>query len=399
MILDAYIRSYMKEFDRLDRKCWNYEDGCVLIGAMAMYEATQDEAYFESIHNFIDRYVKDDGIMYYDPEEYNIDKIPSGRVLFPLYRRTGNEKYRLAAELLMSQLKGQPRTECGNFWHKKIYPWQIWLDGLYMGMPFYAMFENEFGTGTDAYADMMNQFRCVRKYLYDEEKHLYYHAYDEKKRMFWADPETGLSENFWSRAIGWFLMALADCWALMPEEKAEYREELAKIWKEAIDGMLEYQDEESGLFYQLTALAGTEGNYLETSSSCMVAYSLLKGYRLGVLADESYGKNGEKILAALCARMFTMEHGVVHLGGMCSGAGLGPDGNLHRDGTVAYYLSEPVVCDEQKGVGAFMMAYSEWLRVQHCDRQPAPGVGIEIYNKGYKGGPVEIQNNFAKFIK
>ena len=144
MIFERYIKNYMYEFDQLDRCFWNYEDGCVLIGAQAMYEATGDEYYFDSIRNFIDRYVKEDGIMYYDPKEYNIDKIPSGRVLYLLYKRTGNETYRKAIELLMGQLREHPRTECGSFWHKKIYPYQIWLDGLYMGMPFYMMYENDF---------------------------------------------------------------------------------------------------------------------------------------------------------------------------------------------------------------------------------------------------------------
>ncbi len=399
MVFERYIRNYMNGFNKLDRKCWNYEDGCVLIGAQAMYEATGDIFYFDSIRNFIDRYVKDDGIMYYDPEEYNIDKIPSGRVLFMLYKKTGVEKYRRAAELLMSQLKGQPRTESGNFWHKKIYPYQIWLDGLYMGMPFYMMYEAMFGDGK-AYDDIMSQFRNVRKFLYDEKEKIYYHAFDEKKEMFWADKETGLSPNFWSRAMGWYLMALADCRELMPEEKEEYRRELESLWKEAIDGMLLHQDKESGLFYQLTALPEEKGNYLETSASSMVAYSILKGCRLGIF-DDTYRAKGEEILIALETRMFSIKNGKLELGGMCVGAGLGPAGNLRRDGSVAYYLKEGVVHDEQKGTGAAMMAYSEWLKLdkEKTAADFLPGIEVEIYNNGYVGGPIEIQNNFAKFLE
>lgn len=397
MLFERYIRNYMNGFNQLDRECWNYEDGCVLIGAQAMYEATGDEFYFESIKNFIDRYVKEDGIMYYDPKEYNIDKIPSGRVLFPLYRKTGIEKYRKAADLLMSQLRSQPRTECGNFWHKKIYPYQIWLDGLYMGLPFYLMYENMFGAGTN-YEDVIKQFRNVRKFLYDEKEKLYYHAFDERKEMFWANKETGLSPNFWSRSMGWYLMALADCRELLPETCKEYREELEMLWREAIDGMLLHQDQESGLFFQLTALPNEKGNYLETSSSSMVAYSILKGCRLGVF-DESYRTKGEEILISLETRMFQIKNRVLELGGMCVGAGLGPDGNFHRDGSVAYYLREGVVHDEQKGTGAAMMAYSEWLKLDKTKNASdfLPGINVEIYNNGYVGGPVEIQNNFAKF--
>lgn len=400
MVFERYIRNYLHEFNLLDRKCWNYEDGCVLIGAQYLYEATGDEFYFESIKNFIDRYVKEDGIMYYDPEEYNIDRIPSGRVLFMLYEKTGIRKYKDAAELLMSQLEKQPRTESGSFWHKKIYPYQIWLDGLYMGLPFYMMYENTFGIDKDRTCDdVMHQFRNVRKFLYDEKEKLYYHAYDEKKEIFWADKETGLSQNFWSRAIGWYLMALADCRSLMPADKTDYISELDALLKEAIDGMLEHQDKESGLFYQLTALPNEERNYLETSSSCMVAYAILKGCRLGVF-DDSYRAKGEEILIALETRMFSIKNGKLELGGMCVGAGLGPAGNLHRDGSVAYYLKEPVVHDEQKGAGAAFMAYSEWLKLdksRHADDW-LPGIDVEIYNSKHVGGPMEVQMNFAKFL-
>lgn len=400
MIVDRYIKNYMEQFNRLDRKCWNYEDGCVLIGALNMYEATGEEFYFDSIRDFVDRYVKEDGIMYYDPEEYNIDKIPSGRVLFSLYRRLGKEKYRKASELLMGQLRRHPRTESGSFWHKKIYPWQIWLDGLYMGLPFYMMYENEFGTG-EGYGDVMAQFCNARRLLYDDKEHLYYHAYDEKREMFWADKETGLSPNFWSRSIGWYLMALADCYERMPKEQAEYRKELAALWREAVDGMLEHQDQESGLFWQLTALPEAPGNYLETTGSCMTACSILKGCRLGVLPEADYLAAGEEILMALETRMFKISRRKLALMGMCVGAGLGPTGNLHRDGSVSYYLSEPVVSDEQKGVGVMMMAYGEWLKEENARRKENkignPGISVGIYNSGYHGGPMEVQGNFARF--
>lgn len=382
MVFERYIKNYMHEFDLLDRGFWNYEDGCVLIGAQAMYEATGDEYFYNSIRNFIDRYVSEDGILYYDAQEYNIDKIPSGRVLYMLYQKTGKEVYRNAIELLMNQLRTHPRTKCGNFWHKKIYPYQIWLDGLYMGMPFYMMYENAFG-GQKHYGDIIAQFQNVRKYLYDEETHLYYHAYDEKKELFWADRKTGRSANFWSRALGWYLMALADCYELMPASQTAYGTILSTLWKEAIDGVLEYQDKESGLFYQLTALPNQEGNYLETSASAMIAYSILKGCRLMVLPKEEYLARGEGILIALETRMFTIRHRKLHLENMCVGAGLGPSDNRKRDGSIAYYLAEGVVLDEQKGTGAAMMAYSEWRKLQGSQTELLPGIEVEIYNSGY----------------
>lgn len=388
MVFDIYFREYLEKFNHLNRDFWNYEDGCVLIGAEAMLEATGEQKYYDCIKNYVDRYVGDDGsINGYELNEYNIDRIPAGRVLFLLYKKTSEEKYRKAIETLMDQLRSHPRTKSGSFWHKKIYPFQIWLDGLYMGMPFYLMYEKEFDSG-NKYSDIMGQFGNARLILYDDKKHLYYHAYDEKKEMFWADKITGLSPNFWSRAMGWFLMSLVDCYDIFPQKEVEYRKELAALLQEAIDGMLQYQDKESGLFFQLTALPEVEGNYLETSSSVMIAYALLKGVRLGVLEEKKYRPKGEEILASIETRMFQLNHGQLKLNGICEGAGLGPEDNPLRNGSVEYYLNENVVADEQKGVGVTMMAYSEWLKLKNKDQLKKLGYPIvSIYNGKYKNLP------------
>ncbi|MEG2349132.1 MAG: glycoside hydrolase family 88 protein [Hungatella sp.] len=385
MVFERYFRDYIHEFNQLDRKNWNYEDGCVLIGMQALYEATGEDLYFTSIQNFIDRYVGEDGsIEYYDILEFNIDRIPSGRVFYLLYEKTGKEKYRKAIELLMKQLRSHPRTDCGNFWHKKIYPYQIWLDGLYMGMPYYLLYETKFDQG-QYYEEIIKQFKNTRKYLFNEESGLYYHAYDEKKEMFWADPATGLSPNYWSRSIGWYLMALADCYEIFPEEELQYRKFLGQLLKEAVDGILRYQDPESGLFYQLPALGEEPGNYLETSASAMIAYTLLKGVRLGILEENPYRGIGEAILIALETRMFVLAQGELKLTGMCKGAGLGPADNPKRDGSVSYYLSEEVVSDEQKGVGVGMAAYSEWLKLKQKNCLQTLGFPkVAIYNRGYE---------------
>lgn len=403
MVYERYIRDYLHEFDQLDRRCWNYEDGCVLIGAQAMYEASGNEFCYQSIKKYIDRYVCEDGsIKYYDMAEYNLDKIPSGRVLYLLYEKTGEVKYKIAIERLMEQLRGQPRTKCGSFWHKKIYPYQIWLDGLYMGMPFYTLYEMQFGDRENL-EDVIQQFENARSYLYDEKSGLYYHAYDERRRMFWADKKTGLSENFWSRAIGWYLMALIDCFEVMGMEKrsgeelgermtelqkgaelTKKRGRLAELFCEAVEGLFQYQDRETGLFYQLTALIKEPGNYLETSASAMFAYAVLKACRLGVLEEARYRPRGEEILIALETRMFRCRSGRLKLTGMCVGAGLGPEGNDRRDGSVFYYLNERIVKDEQKGAGVVMMAYSEWLKLKR-EKGLAPLLypRVTIYNDGY----------------
>ena len=348
-----------------------------------MYQATGDNFYLNALRSFTDRYIEVDGnIRNYVAAEYNLDYIPAGCVLYTLYDKTCEPRYRKAIETLEEQLRHQPRTPCGSFWHKAIYPNQVWLDGLYMGLPFHANYAIRFGDES-ALDDIMLQFRNARKYLYDEKTGLYYHAWNETKDVFWADPKTGLSPNFWTRAIGWYLMALADIYGMIPDNRTDLIDEMAALWKEAIDGMLRWQEKDSGLFYQLPALPNEKRNYLETSGSLMVAYSLLKGARLDVLTEPEYRAAGEKILVGIELRKFTVHDGKVELHGICKGAGLGPTGNLHRNGTVDYYLSEDVVHDEQKGVGVCMMAYAEYLQAKQAGALTDDFPKVEIFNKGY----------------
>lgn len=383
MLYERYLRAYAEQFRKTDRNMWNYEDGCVLIGLRAMYQATGDNFYLNALRSFTDRYIEVDGnIRNYVAAEYNLDYIPAGCVLYTLYDKTCEPRYRKAIETLEEQLRHQPRTPCGSFWHKAIYPNQVWLDGLYMGLPFHANYAIRFGDES-ALDDIMLQFRNARKYLYDEKTGLYYHAWNETKDVFWADPKTGLSPNFWTRAIGWYLMALADIYGMIPDNRTDLIDEMAALWKEAIDGMLRWQEKDSGLFYQLPALLNEKRNYLETSGSLMVAYSLLKGARLDVLTEPEYRAAGEKILVGIELRKFTVHDGKVELHGICKGAGLGPTGKLHRNGTVDYYLSEDVVHDEQKGVGVCMMAYAEYLQAKQAGALTDDFPKVEIFNKGY----------------
>lgn len=383
MLYERYLRAYAEQFRKTDRNMWNYEDGCVLIGLRAMYQATGDNFYLNALRSFTDRYIEVDGnIRNYVAAEYNLDYIPAGCVLYTLYDKTCEPRYRKAIETLEEQLRHQPRTPCGSFWHKAIYPNQVWLDGLYMGLPFHANYAIRFGDES-ALDDIMLQFRNARKYLYDEKTGLYYHAWNETKDVFWADPKTALSPNFWTRAIGWYLMALADIYGMIPDNRTDLIDEMAALWKEAIDGMLRWQEKDSGLFYQLPALPNEKRNYLETSGSLMVAYSLLKGARLDVLTEPEYRAAGEKILVGIELRKFTVHDGKVELHGICKGAGLGPTGNLHRNGTVDYYLSEDVVHDEQKGVGVCMMAYAEYLQAKQAGALTDDFPKVEIFNKGY----------------
>ena len=342
---------------------WNYIDGCMILSLLEIYQATGEKKYYEFADAFIDHRVKEDGsIAGYQVEEYNIDNVNAGKTLFALYEINGKEKYRRAIDLIYSQVQTQPRTAEGNFWHKKIYPNQVWLDGMYMAQPFYMEYETRFN-GKKNYEDIFGQFHNVIEHMRDPETGLYYHGYDASRTVFWCDKETGLSQNFWLRALGWYSMALLDtldkCEVCREcEEEYEY---LKQAFVDLTDSMLKLQDE-SGLWYQLPALGGKEPNYLETSGSAIMAYSLLKGVRLGFL-PENYRVYGLKAFRGICNAYLKEKNGQLSLGGICLVAGLGPADNPRRDGSFAYYVSEPVVEDDAKGVGPLLLAYTEMRRL------------------------------------
>ncbi len=336
---------------------WNYIDGCMIKAILELYHIRKDERYLDFADKFIDYFVRDDGsIDSYNPEDYNIDNVNAGKTLFDLYKLTGKEKYRKAIDTVYSQVKNQPRIKAGNFWHKKIYPNQVWLDGLYMGQPFYMQYEVEYNNCKNC-MDSYNQFINVYKTMRDEKTGLYYHGYDESREMFWADKETGLSKNFWLRALGWYSMALTDTIDVMPDSMEEQKQKLAEIYKDLIDSIIKFQDE-SGMWYQVVDKGDLEGNYLETSGSAILAYAIMKSVRMGIL-DESYFKYGEKAFNGICKKYLSEKDGELQLDGICLVAGLGGTGR--RDGTYEYYISEPIVQNEAKGVAPLILAYIEIL--------------------------------------
>ena len=368
--IDAYIRRLVREsspertawnMERVRQgkpAHWNYIDGCMLNALLTLSDITGEALFADFVETFVDSFVGEDGaIRTYDPSKYNLDDINEGRVLFPLYAKTKNEKYRLAADRLAEQLKHQPRTLEGSFWHKRIYPDQVWLDGIYMAQPFRALYARELGNGD--YADIVRQIETVRARMYDTEKGLYYHGYDASKTIFWADPVTGCSKSFWLRAMGWFATALVDLLEIVDDPGARAR--LRPIFTELMEGVARYADEETGLYYQVVDQGGRAGNYLETSGSSMMAYAMLKGARLGVLGPE-YAQLGRKTFDGILRRYFRAEGEDVELGGICLVAGLGPADDLRRDGSYQYYISEPVVKNDAKGVAPLVMCYTEVIR-------------------------------------
>lgn len=343
---------------------WNYIDGCMIKAILDLYAIKGDEKFLKFADDFIDYFVQEDGsIKSYDPAEFNIDNVNAGKTLFELYKLTGKEKYRKAIETIYSQVKFQPRTPEGNFWHKLIYPYQVWLDGTYMGQPFYMQYEVEYNdckNCMDSYNQLMNVYNTLR----DEKTGLYYHGYDSCKMAFWADKETGLSKNFWLRALGWYAMALIDTISVMPDNMENEKAQLASNYKELIDSMLKFQAP-NGMWYQVVDKAeevdkNGKKNYLETSGSSIFAYAIMKSVRMGIL-DESYFEYGEKAFNGVCDMYLSEKDGELQLDGICLVAGLGPQSNRRRDGSFEYYMDEPIVSNDAKGVGPLVLAYIETL--------------------------------------
>lgn len=335
---------------------WSYDQGVVLKGMEGLWLNTADGKYFRFIQQSMDRFVNDDGtIRTYAIDEYNIDNINNGKILLLLYKVTGQQKYLKAAALLREQLRTHPRTKEGGFWHKKIYPYQMWLDGLYMGEPFYAEYAAMFHD-LSALDDVLDQFRFMENHSADAQTGLLYHAWDESRQQRWADPETGRSPHFWGRAMGWYAMALVDTLDYFPERN-ERQEMLIKILERLAVAVQKYQEPKSGLWYEVLDKASAKGNYLEASVSCMFTYALAKGVRKGYLPI-SYLSVARKGYRGIVTRFIkTDPGGQVNLEGTVSVGGLG--GNPYRDGSYEYYLSEKVVTNDPKGIGAFLMAANE----------------------------------------
>lgn len=341
---------------------WNYIDGCMITACLSLYNTTGDKKYLDFSKEFIDWFVQPDGsILTYDPKEYNLDNVNQGKNLFILYDIFGEEKYRKAIDVIDSQLQTQPRTKEGNFWHKNIYPWQVWLDGAYMAQPFYMEYETRFNKMSGC-IDSYHQFMNIQKYMRDPKTGLYYHGYDESRQMYWANPVTGCSPNFWLRAMGWFLVAMVDVLERMDEQLYfEYRA-IMSMFKDAAEAMLAFQDTETGMFWQVIDKPGIPGNYLESSGTALFAYAVLKGVRLGYL-PKRFAAYGEKAFYGTCDKYLGVSaDGKLQLSGICLVAGLG--GATHRDGSLEYYFSEPVVENDAKGVGPLLLAYTEILAAQ-----------------------------------
>lgn len=335
---------------------WDYISGVVLSGFEQLWKRTGDPRYLEYIQRNTDEFVQPDGsIRTYELEEFNIDEVNQGKVLFTLYRETGDERYRKAAELLREQMRRHPRTSEGGFWHKQIYPHQMWLDGLYMASPFLARYAAEFDEPA-LFDDVAKQILLIARHTRDPETGLFHHGWDESRSQIWADPETGLSPNFWGRAVGWYAMGIVDVLDHLPADHPD-RAAVIRVFQGLAEAVAKVQDPVTGLWYQVLDQPNREGNYHEASASSMFAYALAKGANRGYLGPE-YRRIADRAYDGILEHMVTVdEQGLVSLNRIVSVAGLG--GKQQRDGSFEYYISEPVVSNDYKGVGAFLKASVE----------------------------------------
>lgn len=351
-----FVEQYVREWKPY-RAHWNYEDGCVFKGCLDLAEATGERFLSDFVlHEVSARVAADGAIAGFDPAEFNIDNVNAGKVLPRLLALTGGARFRLAMDVQFAQLEHHPRTASGNYWHKQIYPWQVWLDGLYMAQPFQLAFARA-ADRPELIDDTRRQFAHVRNVMRDPSSGLYYHGWDERRIERWSNPQTGCSPCFWGRAMGWYLMALIDCLEALrdPGEPAgQARALLAQLLRESADALLAARSPR-GLWFQVLDRDARERNYEEASASLMFAYALMKSVRIGFL-DAPYAAAGRAALGACLERFL----GEAELGGICGVAGLG---NVpYRDGSYEYYVSEPVVPNDPKGVGALFMALAEALR-------------------------------------
>jgi unsaturated rhamnogalacturonyl hydrolase len=353
--LAAHPDSIVYATEAKSRK-WNYEQGVMMEAFYRMWEHTRDSQYVHYVRKNLDYYIQDDGkILTYKLTDFNIDNIAPGKAALRLFNITCAEKYWWAADTLRRQLENHPRTKSNGFWHKKIYPSQIWLDGIYMAQPFYALYAATMDE-PKAFDDIARQITFLERQVRDPGTGLLYHGWDESRQQKWADPRTGRSPNFWGRAMGWYAMGIVDVLDFFPQDHPQ-RDSLIAVLGRLAEAVVKYQDAESGLWYQIVDLAGREGNYLEASASAMFSYTLAKGVRMGYL-DAKFLPLARKAFDGLLRELVTVdEKGAVSLHDVVSVGGLG--GNPYRDGSFEYYISEPKRTNDFKGYGPMLLAAIE----------------------------------------
>lgn len=343
--------------DFVTEKKWNYTQGLMGLAFLRLYDATGEKRYYDYAKGYADSLIDKNGVIHnYKMENFNIDQVNPGKMMFILFDHAADPRYEKVIHTLNEHLQNQPRIAEGGFWHKKIYPDQMWLDGLYMGAPFYAEYAVRYNR-PEYFADVVNQFLIVAANTYDPVTGLYRHAFDASRQMPWADTVTGQAPHAWGRAMGWFSMAIVDVLDFLPPDQPG-RDEIIRILRGMVQKLSEIQDPNTGGWYQVLDRSGDEGNYIETSCTAMFAYSIMKGVRMGYLDEKSLSVALKAYQGLLDNFIATDEAGLVTMKNICGVAGLG--GDPYRDGSYEYYIAEIIRENDPKGIGPFIMASLEY---------------------------------------
>lgn len=315
-----------------------------------------DPKYSKYMENWVNYFVQPDGsVIDYRLSEYNLDRIFPGRNIMTLYRKNPEQKYKIALDNFIEQLNTHPKTNSGGYWHKQIYPWQMWLDGIFMGSTYMVEYAKEFNA-PEWFDVAAAQTKMIYEKTLDPATGLLLHAWDESKTQRWCNPETGQSQYPWSRAMGWYVMAITDILDYLPAEHPD-RDDLIAILQNTCAALVKVRDPKSGIWYQVLNHGGREGNYLEGSGSAMYIYVFAKGARLGYL-DAKYREIALDAFYDFIKELVTVDDkGMVTIRNICGGCGLG--GNPYRDGSYAYYINEKRYDNDTKGVAPFILAAIE----------------------------------------
>lgn len=363
---EKMARSEMARFpepwmiEKAKKPRWGYTHGLVVKSMLEEWKHTGDTAYYNYAKIYADSLIDDSGkIKTMKYLSFNIDNVNAGKILFDFYEQTGDNRYKVAMDTLRKQMTEQPRTSEGGFWHKKIYPHQMWLDGIFMASPYLAQYGVTFGdTGT--YAEVINQIILMARKAYDRNTGLFYHGWDESGEQAWANKETGCSPNFWSRSIGWYAAAMVDVLDYLPQNVAG-RDSVLNIISNLAGTLVKYQSPE-GVWYQVTDQGNREGNYLESSASALFVYFLCKAVNQGYI-NENYKEAATKAFDGMIKQFVKQEaDGTYTLTNCCAVAGLGGQ-KVYRDGSYEYYIGEPVIENDPKSVGSFILAAIEYEKM------------------------------------
>ncbi|WP_425415429.1 glycoside hydrolase family 88/105 protein [Peribacillus loiseleuriae] len=321
---------------------FHYHQGVFLYGLLRVWEATGKQEYYEYMKSYIDSLIDEEGNLYFARDE--LDSIQAGILLFPLYKETNDPKYMIAAKKLRNLLLTINKTTEGGYWHKDKYPYQMWLDGLFMAGPFSLLY-SQFFDEPELIHTTFYQEQLMRKHMMDENTGLLFHAWDEKKVQPWADSETGCSPEFWGRSVGWYGTALIDLLEILQGKPVVQNEWIASI-QHLIPALIKYQDNQTGLWYQIVDKGERPDNWLESSCSSLFLYTIAKAIKAGYVS-ESYKESIQKGYAGLLEHMVTIHESTLDLKGICIGTSAG---------LYDYYVSRPTSENDLHGVGAFVLA-------------------------------------------